>query len=254
LQSGFKTIVAVGGDGTINEVLNGMIDDDRLVKPDCALGIIPVGTGGDFRRNFDLSGKIMKEIERISKRKTETVDVGKARFKHNVRSAERYFLNVSSVGVSAKIARSVNEMGIWKKSGGKAAFLGTAINEILKDSYYKMTLTWREESLTLDNANLAAVANGQYFGGGMKIAPHASLTDGLFDIIIIHDFPSVSMILNNLSIYRGTHLKNDRVKSFKTNHISISCKPLSGIDMDGEVPGHVPVEYTCLKQILPVIV
>lgn len=254
LENGFMNIIAIGGDGTINEVINGMMKNDQLLKPQAALGIIPAGTGGDFKRNFNLTGKFMREIERISIRRTQNVDVGKARFKHNMRDTERYFVNISSLGVSAKIARSVNEMGIWKKSGGKAAFLGTAINEILKDSYYSMTFAWKQEEMTLENVNLAAIANGQYFGGGMKVAPHASLTDGLFDVIIIHDFKSVPMILNNLSIYRGTHLKNDRVKSFKTDRLSITCKPLSGVEMDGEVPGHAPVDYTCLKHVLPVIV
>lgn len=254
---GRKFIIACGGDGTINEIANGIIESGE----DCELGIIPSGTGGDFRRTLGIPTELREAARALKEGRTKKIDVGKVTFHdHDDKTLSRYFLNVSSFGLAASIiGRVKNSTSLnWLPLDtvrGRASFALSTLQEVVGIGATNVRVkidNGDEKPLTTVNF---CVANARYFGGGMMIAPKAKINDGFLDVINIGDINTAKIILNAYTLYRGTHLDLKEVKDTLAKRIE--ARPLNDgeevhIEVDGELLGKLPAVYEVVPDILKV--
>lgn len=254
-ESGRTFIIACGGDGTINEVANGILQSGKDVE----LGVMPSGTGGDFRRTLDIPQSPREAARALRDGQTKRIDVGRVTFQsHNNETINRYFLNISSFGLAASIIERVksNKALDWLPLGGvrgRANFALSTLQEIVGLGFVtvKVKVDGGDEKL-LNTINFC-VANARYFGGGMKIAPDAKINDGFLDIINIGDIRTAKILLNAYTLYNGTHLDLKEVKSTLAKRVEVS--PASKdveihFETDGELPGKLPAVFEVVPAAL----
>jgi YegS/Rv2252/BmrU family lipid kinase len=247
LQDGYECIVAVGGDGTINEVVNGFFHEGKAINPNAALGVIPRGTGGDFRRAFGWDLELDSALARLRTEKTEPFDVGLVEYiNHEGKLDRRYYANIASLGVSAFVANEVNKSS--KALGGNTAFVWGTVKGMFR--FDPPTVTLRAdggEPLVLP-INVVAVANGRYFGSGMNVAPDALTYDGLFDVTIWSGYTLGTFLFKSKGVYSGEHVTWKGTKRLQCR--SFEADSADGrevlIEVDGEVPGRLPAKMTVL--------
>lgn len=248
--SNFDIIVSVGGDGTNNEVLNGIMMSNSNKLP--ALGFIPQGTGGDFRRTAQLSSDINQAIKILQDARRRRIDIGKISFiGHNQQKTERYFLNICSFGISGLVDYYVNHT--TKFFGGKISFMLGTIRGIFNYKNIPANIIVDGKSLGEINITLVAVANGKYFGGSMMVAPEAELDDGLFDIIIMKDISKMRFIIDGQKIYKGRHIIPPNVFAMKGKEVIVEKDGLY-IDLDGEDAGKTPAKFSIIPKAIDIIV
>ena len=255
IENGRKLIIACGGDGTINEVANGILETGEVVE----MGILPSGTGGDFRRTINMPRTMREAAQALRTGDTRTIDVGKVTYRNfEGETVSRFFLNVSSFGLAASIIQRVkSDTSLsWLPIDalrGKASFALSALQEVIGPSVSRVKVKIDDaEEKTLDTVNFC-VANARFFGGGMKIAPEASLTDGFLDVVNIGDISTARILMNAHTLYRGTHLDLAEVKSKKARRVEASAIDENSeihIETDGELPGMLPVIYEVVPAAL----
>lgn len=256
-KNGQKFIIACGGDGTINEIANGILESGQDVE----LGILPSGTGGDFRRTLNMSNTAREAAKGLRSGTTKTIDVGKVTFfDHENIQTSRYFLNVSSFGLSASINERVktnNSLG-WLPGDilrGKAKFALSTLQEVFDSdaTTVRVRIDGGDEKL-LNTINFC-VANSRFFGGGMKIAPDAKLDDGFFDVVNIGNIKTAKILLNAFRLYDGSHLSLSEVKHKNAKRIEVrpaNEKETIYLETDGELPGRLPAVYELIPKSLKV--
>lgn len=246
LQDGWDTIVAVGGDGTLNEVVNGFFQVPGGPPPGASLAVIPRGTGGDFRRTFGWAGDLRTACERLKRPETRAIDVGLLSFiGPDGRATRRHFVNVSSFGVSGQVDREVERAS--KGLGGKLTFFLASVKAMwrFRDQRIRMRADggpWEELTITT-----VAMANGRYFGGGMCVAPTAEPDDGLFDVTVWTGYTLMDFALKSRRIYDGTHVQLPGTRTFRARVLEAESEEEVLLDVDGEQPGRLPVK----AEILP---
>jgi YegS/Rv2252/BmrU family lipid kinase len=255
LKDGIEQIIAVGGDGTINEVVNGFFEKGRPINPQAVLAVLASGTGGDFRRIFDISLDMEEQIARIAQSPARSIDLGKLTYRDDATGEDnvRWFDNIASFGLSGATDRAVNQLTFAKKFGGKFAFQWGA---------FKALLTYRNQAVrvriddTFDevvNTVTVAVCNGKYFGGGMRIAPDAEPDDGLFDVALLSDAGRIEVLSKLHLIYSGAHIRDRRVRVLRGR--KVIATPARGaqevlLDVDGEAPGRLPATFELIPRAL----
>jgi len=265
LANGATCVVAMGGDGTINEVVNGFfpstgggITGDLSAHDDApALGILPFGTGGDFRKTLHLPTDIARAAQIIRAGHRRLIDIGKVSYAtRNGHNEIRYFANVASFGISGVVDRLVNQSS--KRLGGRISFMLSTVRASMEYNNQRVHLQFDDDpNDTVDlTINTVAVANGRYFGGGMYIAPEALLDDGYFDVVAVGDMGLGDFVIHGRRLYRGTHLTLDKVSHRRAR--IIRAEPVVAgdqveLDIDGETPGILPATFTILPAAFPVI-
>jgi YegS/Rv2252/BmrU family lipid kinase len=252
LERGLAGVAVVGGDGTVNEALNGFFrDDGTAVAPDAWLGSLPCGTGGDFRRTVGIGKTIDAMVTRMMWARPRRVDVGWLRYtSHEGRPEARAFLNISSFGLSGLVVHVVNETPKWL-GGTPSFFLGT-LRAMARYRNQRVRVRIDDgEARELDVLNVI-VANGRFFGGGMQIAPRAEIDDGLFDVVTL-ELSAMASLKMTTDVYRGAHL--DRPGVSWTRARKLEAEPVSAgervrIDLDGETPGILPATFELLPGAL----
>jgi diacylglycerol kinase (ATP) len=257
IEAGRNFIIACGGDGTINEVANGILETGA----DCELGILPSGTGGDFRRSLNLPTGAREAAKALREGETKQIDAGRVTFQSfNNETANRYFLNVSSFGLSASIIERVKTTGKldWIPVAairGKTSFALSTLQEVLGLDYVTVRVKFDDdEEKSLNTINFC-VANARFFGGGMKIAPDARLDDGFFDVVNIGDIKTAKILLNAYTLYRGTHLNLKEVKSKLAARVEAAPVDKANeifIEIDGELPGKLPAIFEVVPKALKI--
>jgi YegS/Rv2252/BmrU family lipid kinase len=249
LEAGYRCIVAVGGDGTLNEVVNGFFQVKGGPPAGASLAVIPRGTGGDFRRTFGWSGDLRAACARIRSEETRPLDVGRVSFfGADGRAAHRYFVNVASFGVSGQVDREVNRAS--KGLGGKATFFLASVKAMwrYKDQAVRLRAdggAWQEQRITT-----VAVANGQYFGGGMRVAPTADPSDGALDVTVWSGYGLLDFALQSRRIYNGTHVQLPGTRTFRARMLEAESEQEVLLDVAGEQPGRLPVRVELLPGAL----
>ena len=256
LRAGHDLIVAIGGDGTINEVVNGFFqparpgEPARPIKPSAALALLPRGTGGDLRRTLGLDGDLGHCAARLNGERA-AVDVGRVDYvAEDGLAASRYFINVGEVGVGARVVEIANRSS--KRLGGKVTFMLASLRALLG---------WRDLCIAVSfdggpaedlSVTALAIANGKYFGGGMMVAPEARLDDGQFHITIWSGYRLSDFVLKSGSMYDGSHvnLKGTRTRTARTVRVEPKDPGPVGIEVDGERLGHLPATFTLLPGAL----
>lgn len=248
LKSGIDRVVAVGGDGTFNEVVNGFFDEQgRTINPTASIGLLPSGTGSDFCKSVGLKG-VDELVRALITEETRLLDVIRCEFQGlNGSKASRMFINVSSFGLGGDASALVNS---WRDRiprwiGGNARFAAAAIAALGR---YKN----REVRLRVDgteikiSSNFIVIANGRFAGGGMMLAPHAELDDGLMDLILTDGARRVDIVKELPRIQRGAHLQNPRVRELRGREVTLESDQPMAIDLDGEMVGFTPASLKIL--------
>lgn len=241
LRDGYEMIVSVGGDGTNNEVVNGFFDEDgKLLRPDGVLGILPSGTGGDFRKTIGLGTDPKRNAAALGGRSTRSIDVGRMTYiDHDEEERLSFFLNITSFGIGGLVDAYVNRSS--KRLGGKASFFIGATKAMFAYRNRRVTLRLDDGPPEELRVNNIAVANGQYFGGGMWVAPEAKLDDGLFDVVTFGDLSKMAYLRLAGSIYKGRHLGKPKISHARARTVAAESDETVLIDMDGEQPGKLPI-------------
>ncbi len=255
-ENGRKFIIACGGDGTINEVANGILQSGKPVE----LGVLPSGTGGDFRRTLGIPNDSREAAKALREGTTKTIDAGKATFfNHENERTSRYFLNVASFGLSASVIERVKTTSSlnWLPNDllrGKTSFALSTLQEVLGLNFVTVRVKIDENDEKPLNTINFCVCNSRFFGGGMKIAPDARINDGFLDVVNIGDIKTAKIILNAYKLYNGSHLELSEVKSTLARRIEVS--PINNqtvfIETDGELPGRLPAIFEIVPNAISV--
>jgi YegS/Rv2252/BmrU family lipid kinase len=248
--AGRGLIVAMGGDGTISEVADGILAAGGTSE----LGIIPRGTGGDFRRTLDLRDDPGEASRRIRDTPARLLDAGRVSFVADDGSlAERHFVNVVSFGFSSDVARRANTSS--KRLGGRVAFFAATVRSLVSYDNADVLVSIDDQPERRLSVLLAAVGNGRFFGGGMKICPEALLDDGLLDLVIVGNLGRAGVIANIHRIYSGMHLTMKEVQGARVRRLKVAPADRAAkipLEVDGETPGHLPASFELLPGALRV--
>lgn len=253
LKAGYEIIVSVGGDGTMNEVVNGFFEDGKQINEDACLAILSRGTGCDLIRTLGIEKSIDSFVKILKNPKTIVCDVGICKFiEYSGKETERYFLNISDVGIGGETTYRVNKRSKLLK--GFLSFLIASVNTIIlyKNKMYDINID--DKIILNEKLNSVIIANGRYFGGGMEVAPLAKMDDGLFDIIILGNLNKLELISNLPKIYKGTHLSHPKINRYLGKHIKVKSTDRALVELDGEQPGTIDAEYTIIPKGIKVLV
>jgi YegS/Rv2252/BmrU family lipid kinase len=248
LRAGYEMIVAVGGDGTLNEVAAGFFNGASAIVPEAVLGVIAVGTGADFGRTLG-QANLESACAALGGRKTRAVDVGLARFTaHDGTAATRIVINVASFGVSGLVARWVTP-GL-KALSGRAAFTLATLRALALYRDQTVTLQFDEappQTLAITNC---AFGNGRYFGAGMQVTPAAQLDDGEFDVTIWSGFTLVDFIRKRHTLYDGSHVREAGAQTLRLRRATASSESTVLLEIDGESAGRLPLQLEVLPKAI----
>jgi YegS/Rv2252/BmrU family lipid kinase len=255
--AGAAVVVAVGGDGTNNEVVNGFFDvAGQRIASTTALGCITSGTGGDFRRTFGWTTNPQDDLERLLRLNRRRIDLGKLECTGtDGQPVSRYFINISSFGLSGVVADIANRSG--KRLGAKLSFMMASAQAMATYQAPRVRLTIDDGPTTTENLALGAMCNGQYFGGGMWVAPDAVPDDGLFDAVFVTGGGPAFWLRHGLSVYAGKHTLVDAVRIGRCQ--TVRAEPdVAGnrifIDLDGEQPGMLPATWSIVPATVDLLV
>lgn len=253
LQAGHETVIVVGGDGTINEVVNGFFAAGQAINPAARLGIVCCGTGADFVKSIGLPAGAAA-IPHLAAGRTVALDLGLATFRgRDGRPAERYFLNFADVGLGGETVERVNRT--TKAFGGFVSFLWGAAVTIFSYRAKSAEIILDDGEPVQQMVGDIVAANCQYFAGGMHMAPAASLTDGLFDVFVLGEAPKPQLLFDLLPrVYRGRHVGHPKVWWRRARRLAVRSTERLLLDVDGELAGMVDAEFRLLPRALPVIV
>jgi YegS/Rv2252/BmrU family lipid kinase len=245
-SDGAELVVSVGGDGTLNEVVNGLVRAGSAAE----LATIPLGTGMDFVRTYGIPTRFDDAVRTALDGATRTIDVGRVVYREwSGVESERYLANVGSVGMSAAVAQRAN--GMSKALGGKATF------------FYALTRVFFEWENTLVSVQLddesregrmhdVIVANGQWHGGAMHLAPEAQPDDGLFDVVLIGDVTKRDFVTTAPKLYKGTYLAHPKIELLRSRTVTVDAPERLPIELDGEQVGTTPVRFEIVPAALRV--
>ncbi len=247
LRAGERFIVAVGGDGTIHEVVNGMIAGDAAIRADAVLGVVAAGSGSDFVRTFDLPGDSVRACAHLAGEATRPLDVGKVTYVDHLSGtrAVRYFANIAEVGLGAatvaraaglprSIGRSRYVLGFWMTLPG------------FRNCPVRLEVDERRFEGRIHNL---VVANGRFFGGGMHISPKSQPDDGAFDVLVMKG-PKSDSFTTIPKVYRGAHLPDDDIVELTASRVHVGADRPLPIEADGEVLGTTPATFELLPRPL----
>jgi YegS/Rv2252/BmrU family lipid kinase len=256
LLDGHEQIVAVGGDGTINEVVNGFFKNGAALNPDAHLALLTNGTGGDFRKTFGIEDGLDASIKRIAEAKPRRIDVGRLTFvTGDGKPGLRYFANIASFGLSGEVVERVNKARFSKLFGGRFAFRLGAMRAAMRFKNKPVRLKVDAVFDEVATISTVAVCNGRFFGGGMKIAPDAQPDDGMFDVVILGPAPPGQAIKDMAKLYTGEHVHLPYVKVIRG--ASVIATPVQAterasvlLDVDGEGPGQLPAMFDVMHKAI----
>jgi YegS/Rv2252/BmrU family lipid kinase len=238
VDSGADLIVVVGGDGTVNEAVNGLAAAGTK-SPEVAL--VPCGTSDDFARTFEIPRQLERALDLAAHGTARLVDIGRARFRsHDGADAERYFANFAGAGISGAIARRGAVTS--RRLGARAAYFWATVVVFARWKSVSMTIEAdeeRREGLMYE----VIVANGAYVAGGMRIAPDAAPDDALFDTVLIGDVTKPDFLTTFPKIYRGTHVAHPKVEVLRAREVVVHAAEPLPVVLDGEQPGTTPVRF-----------
>jgi YegS/Rv2252/BmrU family lipid kinase len=250
--AGRRLVVAFGGDGTISETADGILAAGAGATTE--LGIIPRGTGGDFRRTLDLPKDLAEAARRVREGSPRAIDAGRARYvAHDGGEETRHFVNVASFGFSSAVASRANASS--KRLGAKVAFLGATVRALASYDNTDVWLSFDDGPRERRRVLMTAVGNGRYFGGGMKICPGAQLDSGAFEVVVVGDFSRLDILTKVNRLYEGTHLEVESVTAAAARKLAaapVEADAVVPLELDGETPGRLPATFEVLPSALRV--
>lgn len=257
LRHGEEAVIAVGGDGTLSEVVNGYFDEaGRVINAKAAIGLLPAGTGSDFRRSVGLIAR-NDALDTIKRRETALLDVLRIELlDRDDQPVTRHSINVVSFGLGGEAVTTVNA---WRESwprwiGGRPRFVIAALKALRNYRNRPVIVRMDGEQALEINSNFLVVANGRFAGGGMMLAPSAELNDGLCDVALTDGATRWDVIRELPGIQRGSYLNNPKVSYHRASKVEIACDGALAVDIDGEAAGFTPAVLTIVPSSVRFII
>jgi diacylglycerol kinase (ATP) len=246
--NGAELVVAVGGDGTVNEVVNGLMRAREPGRTLPELAVLPKGTGRDFVRTFGIPGNLAAALAIAGGGTSREIDAGRVEYRAwDGTDGLGYFANVASAGMSGAVAQRANASS--KVLGGKVSFFTATLAVFARWKPGTMDVDVdgeRRSGLMYD----VIVANCVYLAGGMRMTPEARPDDGLFDVLVIGNITRTDLALTLPKVYRGTHLPHPRAELLRGRSVTVTSQSPLPIELDGEQPGTTPVRFEIVPRAL----
>ncbi len=252
LWQGYGPVVAVGGDGTVNEVGNGLLRAaaEGAEKAPC-LGIIPGGRGSDLCRTLGIPRDPGEALRVLLQGSKKPLDAGLMRYTTDGGEEERFFFNMAGMGFDAETTDRANHLPGWL--GGTLTYFLAIFVELYKFRMMNVRITIDGEVRFAGEAADILVANGKYAGGGMLFSPRSQPGDGFFEVIVLKRTTRRNFIYNFARVYRGTHLGLPIVEAFSGRVVEVESRETLRLQPDGEVFGRAPVRFECVRGALRVV-
>ena len=254
-KHGYDKIIVVGGDGTLNEVVNGLFRQKRLPTADVSLGMITVGTGNDWARMYEMPGAYKKQVKILSKGYTFLQDVGQVQYLYSEDHEKRHFINTAGMGYDALVAQKTNTMK-QKGKGGPVAYLVNLISGLFQ--YKSVHLDIDVDGARAFSGKVFSMSIGIFKnnGAGMMQLPHAIPDDGLFDMVVIRKTTKYRIVTNIKNLYDGSFVSMPEVSYFNGKTIRVEAKPANKLylETDGESLGHSPMQFELIPKAIKLIV
>lgn len=241
-RDGAQMVVAVGGDGTLHEVVNGVLGTNT------AVGLIPFGTGNDLARALGLFGNLETACRAVTDGPTRRVDVGVVEGAGT--NGPRHFLVLTGTGFDARTAQTVNEGVRW--ISGAPAYVYGAIATLRRFTPFELTLTLDGGETRRQKAMFVSIANAETTGGGMKIAPGAKVDDGLLDLCLVGEVSKAALLYQLTQVFSGAHVKHPAVTMLRASRVILDADPPQPLLIDGEVLGTTPATVSLMPGALPI--
>ena len=246
IKNGTELVIGVGGDGTMNEIANGFYENKRIINPETALGVVPAGTGCDLTKSLNIPSGLKNALKVITEAPSASIDVGKAAFKgHAGEDVERYFLNVADFGVGGEVVKKVNERRMERRA---SSYMRCLVSTMIQYRMKRLRIRIDGKDYPEEEYLVGAVANGRIFGKGMKIAPTASLNDGLFDTVLVKGMRFLEFCRQGWKLFNGSHIGYSKVLLIQGR--KVEAVPVPGedvlIELDGEQLGRLPATFEIL--------
>lgn len=250
VEAGAPVVIAVGGDGTVNEVVNGIMLATRGDSGAVRLGVLPTGRGVDFCRTVGIPLGGDEAAARLLGNRSLRIDVGEMEYLAAGSTGRRYFANFAGMGFDVEVTR---RSAAFRKRGGTLPYLSAVFLSLLQFKCKRVELVLDGEVSRRRVATIV-VANGQYFGGGMRVAPYASPVDGQFDLVILGEMTKLELILNLPKVYEGTHITHPKVHTARAQSIEVHSVDPVYVQVDGDPVGETPARIRMLPSALSVVV
>jgi diacylglycerol kinase (ATP) len=248
-SDGYRYLVAVGGDGTVNEVANGILYSTNAATT--ALGIVSTGTGSDFIRSVGISRDYAAACSTLTSPRRRSIDVGVIEYQSKGKTLERFFINAAGVGFDAAVVRETERMP--KFLGGTIPYVAGMLRTLFSYRNKPMVVRVGDEAESHRVLNVV-VANGGYVGGGMHIAPLAELGDNLLDVVVIGDMGKLEILKEFPKVYKGTHVSLPKVSMKKGTQVTIESSEPVLVYADGELLGECPASFRVVPGALSLVV
>ncbi len=248
-DAGYSFIIAVGGDGTVNEVANGILTSHN--RKQATLGVINTGTGSDYIRTVGTPRDPVEACDFLARKDRFLIDIGLAEYYREGRKERRFFINYAGTGFDSEVAEATNRMPKLRFVSNTVPYVAALLKTLI--GYKNKTV-----NLTIDEDTRAGrvlsviIANGRYVGGGMKIAPDAELGDGKFDVITINDVGKFELLKTFPKIYSGTHIAHPKVEVHLARHVGVDPVERMPVSADGELLGQCPATFDIIPGALAV--
>ena len=248
LNDGCDFMIAVGGDGTLNEMVNGFLKSGGRTKFNTVLGVLPYGTGNDFARGLGILRSIDQLSSLLKQNSPALIDAGCMEFQLPDSSVKiHYFDNIADLGIGADVVVQVNGVHLRKKIlGGTLTFFLAVLITFFTYKHKKIKVSW--DGFSWEGRVLSVVvANGRYFGSGLGIAPDARQDDGLFEVVIFADLSIIDYLKHYATVRKAKHVIHPEAHYYRVNELSVEpVGNLAIVEADGEIAGQAPVIYKCL--------
>lgn len=253
LENDIELVIAVGGDGTVSEVANGFLREDRLIRSSSRIGILPIGTGSDFQRTLGIPSDLDQAIEVLAEGRPLAIDVGKATLVGSDGcERQRYFINLASFGMGGAVAASAKN--VLTVLGGQTAFLWATFKTLAayRGRQVEIELDDSGQTLPFFISNVA-VGNGRYHGGGMHACPTAIPNDGMLEVTVIEYLKPFEVVRDIHVLYSDNLYRHPKIRHLRARRIVARSKQPTWVEVDGEPLGCLPLTIEVLPQRLPVL-
>ena len=245
LRGDERYLVAVGGDGTVHEVVNGMIEDDGPIRDDAVLGVVAAGSGCDFVRTFGLPDDVSRAVRHLEGERLYRIDVARIDYQHGGKQVTRYIPNIAECGLGGAVVARAERLPRWL--GRSRYFWGFWLSV---GKYRPGEITVKADRKEFrGRANNVVVANCQFYGGGMRISPRSYPGDGLLEIQVSTG-PKSDAFTMIPKIYRGEHVPHPHIKELRGRRIEVTAERPLPVEGDGEVLGTTPATFTVLHEVV----
>jgi len=247
-SDGYRYLVAVGGDGTVHEVANGILSSPNAAST--ALGIVSTGTGSDFIRSVGIPRDYSRACSFLTSSRRLLIDVGVVEYRKQKETLRRFFVNAAGVGFDAAVVAATERFP--KYFGGTIPYLGGLLRALFgyRNKLVSLNIEGKVEP---DRVLSVVVANGCYFGGGMRMAPRAEVGDKLLDVVVVGDIGKFELLKALPMVYQGTHLSHPKVRMERATRVSIESAEPFLVHADGELLGEGPVSFTIVPAALSLV-